>query len=84
MKMAAPRAGAAIINLDRRRGQRLSTARRSQNQLAEPLRRLQWLRQELDVWNEAKADRPMPQPKDLGIRLPNLRPSEIVWPGGGS
>ena len=79
MKMAAPRAGAAIIYLDRRREQRLSTACRSQNQLVEPLRRLAMLRQELNNWNEAGGDQPMPQPSDLGIRLPDLQPSEIHW-----
>jgi hypothetical protein len=79
MKMAAPRAGAAIINLDRRRSHRLSTACRSRNQLTEPLRRIQRLRQELDLWNEADGSRPMPQPRDLDIPLPDLKPSEIKW-----
>ena len=45
--------------------------------LCEPLRRLQWLRQELDLWNEAEAARPMPQPQEHGLDLPPLKPSEI-------
>ena len=45
--------------------------------LCEPLRRLQWLRQELDLWNEAHGAHPMPQPRDFGIPLPNLRPSDV-------
>ena len=44
-----------------------------------PLRRLQWLRQELDLWDEAQAARPMPQPRDFGLNLPSLRPSEVRW-----
>ena len=47
--------------------------------LCEPLRRLQWLRQELDLWNEAEAARLMPQPRDCGLNLPNLRPSDVHW-----
>ena len=47
--------------------------------LNEPLRRLAWLRQELDLWNTAEGQRPMPQPSDFGLDLPNLRPSEVHW-----
>ncbi len=47
--------------------------------LCEPLRRLQWLRQELDLWNEAEAARPMPQPQEYGLALPPLKPSEVFW-----
>ena len=47
--------------------------------LCEPPRRLQWLRQELDLWNEAAGDRPMPQPQDFGLNLPDLKPSEVHW-----
>ena len=79
MKMAAPRAGAAIFYLDRRRSHRLSTACRSQNQLTEPLRRLKTLRQELGLWNAAEGSRPMPQPRDLGLDMPDLRPSDMHW-----
>ena len=49
------------------------------NYLNEPLRRLRWLRQELDLWPEAAGAHPMPQPRDFGIPLPNLRPSEVHW-----
>ncbi len=49
------------------------------SQLCEPLRRLQWLRQELDLWNEAEAARPMPQPQEYGLALPPLKPSEVFW-----
>ena len=47
--------------------------------LNEPLRRLQWLRQELDHWDAAGGRRVMPQPRQYGIRLPDLKPSEIHW-----
>jgi hypothetical protein len=52
---------------------------RNGNQLAEPLRRLLWLRQELDLWNEAAGARTMPQPADFGIAMRDLQPSEIHW-----
>ena len=82
MRMAAPRTGAAIINLlDRRRKPRPSTARRSQNQLVEPLRQLAMLRRALDAWNEAGGSSGMPQPAAFGIRLPDLQPAEILWRG---
>ncbi len=48
--------------------------------LCESLRRLQWLRQALDLWNGAEGRRAMPQPHHFAIQLPNLRPSEIHWP----
>lgn len=51
----------------------------SNTRLCEPLHRLAWLRQELNLWNEAEGNRPMPQPRDFGLNLPNLRPSEIRW-----
>ncbi len=38
--------------------------------LCEPPRRLQWLRQELDLWNDAAGDRPMPQPQDALVVRP--------------
>ena len=44
-----------------------------------PLRRLQWLRQELYLWDEAQAARPMPQPRDFGLNLRDLKPSEVHW-----
>ena len=47
--------------------------------LSEPLRRLQWLRQELDHWDAAGGRRVMPQPQQYGIQLPDLKPSEIRW-----
>lgn len=47
--------------------------------LTEHLRRLQWLRQELDLWNEAEGSRPMPQPADFGLDMPGLKPSEVFW-----
>jgi hypothetical protein len=47
--------------------------------LNEPLRRLQWLRQELDHWDAAGGRGFMPQPRQYGIRLADLRPSEIYW-----
>ncbi len=47
--------------------------------LADLLRRLAWLRQELNLWNEAAADRPMPQPRDFGLDIANLRPSDVHW-----
>lgn len=47
--------------------------------LVEPLRRLQWLRQELDLWNEAGGVRPMPQPEDFGLDLARLKPSDVFW-----
>jgi hypothetical protein len=49
------------------------------NYLNKPLRRLQWLRQELDLWNESEGARPMPQSKDFGLTLPDLKPSEAHW-----
>ena len=60
---------------------RYTLPRRSSNgsRLVEPLRQLHWLRQALDLWNEAEGNRPMPQPEDYGIRLPRLRPSEVHW-----
>jgi hypothetical protein len=75
----APR-GAAIVDFcERRRKHRLHIRSAAQNQLVEPLRRLQRLREEVDLWNEAGGVRPMPQPSDLGIRLPDLKPSEVRW-----
>ena len=53
------------------------------HRLCEPLRRLRWLRQEIDFWNQAEANRPMPQPRDFGIRLPNLKPSDVHWRAAG-
>jgi hypothetical protein len=81
MKMAAPRAGAAIINLDRRRSHRPSTACCSQNQLTRSLDRLRAYRQALDAWDAADGNRPMPQPADYSLDLPNLRPSWIYLGG---
>lgn len=49
----------------------------------EILRRRLWYRQEVHLWNEANGSRPMPQPSDFGLTLPDLNPSEIFWPGGG-
>jgi hypothetical protein len=40
---------------------------------------LRWFRQELDLWDAAEGSRPMPQPRDFDIDLPNLRPSEVDW-----
>jgi len=75
----APR-GAAIVDFcERRRKHRLHIRSAARNQLIEPLRRLKALREELDLWNEAEGNRPMPRPADFGIRLPDLRPSEILW-----
>ena len=47
--------------------------------LCEPLRRLQWLRQELDLWDEVEGARPMPQPRQYGLNLPDLKPSDVHW-----
>jgi len=47
--------------------------------LAESLRRRQWLRQELDAWNQRGGKGNMPQPHDFGLSDPDLLPSMIWW-----
>lgn len=48
--------------------------------LNEPLRRLAWLKRELERWDAEGGSWPMPQPKSFGLALPDLKPSEIAWP----
>jgi hypothetical protein len=79
----APRGATIVDFFERRRKHRLHIRSTAPNQLIESLRRLKALRQELDLWNEAEGDRPMPQPQDCGIQLPNLRPSDVHWGATG-
>ena len=43
------------------------------------LRRLHHLRRGLDRWNADGGAGPMPQPAAFGLKLPKLKPSEILW-----
>ena len=46
------------------------------------LRRLHHLRDDLDRWNAGGGAGPMPQPASVGLRLPALLPSEVLWTEG--
>ena len=82
MRAPAPWRGAGGGAGNQEIGRRLNSTpyRRPQDssRLCEPLRRLQWLRQEFDLWNEAEGNRPMPQPRTYGLRLRDMRPSEVL------
>ena len=43
------------------------------------LRRLRHLRRSLNDWRTAGFVGHQPQPQDFGLRLPPLRPSEVLW-----
>ena len=77
MKNAPHKAGLRLRRKSSKRKYNKSLTTPQVSALCEPLRRLQWLRQELDNWDQAGGDRPMPQPRDLGIPLQDLRPSEV-------
>lgn len=83
MKTPAPwrGAGGGAGDLDKSHVSNSTPFRKPQESCrpCEPLRRLQWLRQELDNWDAAEGARAMPQPEDFGLNLPGLRPSEINW-----
>ena len=82
MKKAAPGcgSGAAEVVGDKNKLHRLHTFLPPQIQ-ARPqaaLDRLARYRIALDDWRVA-GDGPMPQPRDHGVRLPDLEPVQVLW-----
>jgi hypothetical protein len=79
MKKAPRKAGLRLISNNLKQTHSKSLTVPQVFHLSEPLQRLQWLRQELNNWNEAGGDRPMPQPSGLDIPLPDLKPAQVYW-----
>ena len=73
----APRGAAIVDFFERRRKHRLHSRSTAPNQLAQSLDRLRTYRRALDAWDQTGGNRPMPQPSDFDLELPNLRPSWI-------
>ena len=83
MRKAAPgcRSGAAKVVGDKNKLHRLSTFLPPQIQ-AQPqatLDRLARFRIALNHWRTSGAAGPMPQPRDHGVRLPDLDPAQVLW-----
>ncbi len=83
MRKAAPGcgSGAAKVVGDKNKLHRLHTFLPLQIQ-AHPqatLDRLALFRVALDHWRTSGAECPMPQPRDHGVRLPDLDPSQVLW-----
>ena len=57
----------------------VSNKSRASNQAQATLDRLARYRRALNHWYASGADGPMPQPKDHGVRLPDLDPAQVLW-----
>lgn len=75
----APRGAAIVYLVDRRLQRALLTRQDSPNQLARGRDGFKAYRRTLDAWDETGGKGDMPQPTDVGLNLPDLRPSQVHW-----
>jgi hypothetical protein len=52
--------------------------------LSRSLRKLKHMRRDLNHHRRTGHPGPLPQPWQYGLNLPDLKPSEIFWPGGAA